>query len=292
MRRASPNPPKKISDAELEAMKPHVIDEKLAERVEWVERIQREPDPGAGLPPKKAATVRQRHLNRLQSAVAEVDRLAKALPPEPDARWITTERRKRVLNRKAIQNAPRSEEERKGMRELHEGMAEQARKREQKRKLHKPSDRRRHPRDPKATSVLAALVASDWLAEALERKLRSGIRVLGDSGERMLRDDEYITTRILEASDIAVLFLASKAIEDGGLLSASTPADRGLNTLGDVAGSLSRLRRNDVLTVKGEGERKWRVGWGERAVRTARDAGVKVLPPVVEEPAEGVLTRS
>jgi hypothetical protein len=126
-------------------------------------------------------------------------------------------------------------------------------------------------------SRIAALVASDWLAEALERKLRSGIRVFGDSGERMLRDDEYITTRILEASDVAVLFLAGKA-EDGGLFSATTPADRGLNTLGDVASSLSRLRRNDLLTVKREGERRWRVGWGERAIRTARDAGVTPSP--------------
>jgi len=122
--------------------------------------------------------------------------------------------------------------------------------------------------------------------------LRSGIRVYGDSGERILPDDEYITTRILEAQDVAVLFLAAKAIEEGGLFSASTPADRGLNTLTDVAGSLSRLRRNDVLTVKGEGERKWRVGWGERAIRTARDAGVTPLPAVLTEPVEEILTRS
>ena len=76
------------------------------------------------------------------------------------------------------------------------------------------------------------------------------------------------------------------------MFSASTLADRGLNTLTDVAGSLSRLRRNDVLTVKGEGERKWRVGWGERAIRTARDAGVTPLPAVLTEPVEEILTRS
>jgi hypothetical protein len=164
--------------------------------------------------------------------------------------------------------------------------------RETKPKIARLKDKRRHPPDPKAASVFAALVSLPWLAEALERKLRSGIRVYGDSGERMLRDDEFITTRILEASEIAVLFLASKAIEEGGLLSASTPADRGLNTLGDVAGSLSRLRRNDLLTVKREGERRWKVGWGERAIRTARDAGVTPLPSVLHEPVEGVLTRS
>jgi hypothetical protein len=58
-----------------------------------------------------------------------------------------------------------------------------------------------------------------------------------------------------------------------------------------MAGSLSRLRRNDLLTVKGEGERKWRVGWGERAIRTARDAGVTPLPSL-HEPVEEILSRS
>jgi hypothetical protein len=291
MRRGSPNPPKKISDAELESMRPHVIDEKLAERVEWVERIQREPDPGVGLPPKQAETVRQRQLNRLESAVAEVDRLRAALPPEPD-QYPATRKKQRELNRRAIENAPRPEAERKAMREMQESMHKQQHEREAKSKLARLKDRRKHPPDPRASSVFAALVSSDWLAESLERKLRSGIRVFGDSGESMLRDDEYITSRILEASDIAVLFLASKAIAQGGLLSASTPADRGLHTLDDVAGSLSRLRRNDLLTVKGEGERTWRVGWGERAIRTARDAGVTPLPAVLTEPVEEILTRS
>src|SRR6187200_2883476 len=113
MRRGSPNPPKRISDSELESMRPHVIDEKLAERVEWAERIQREPDPGVGLPPKEAETARQRQLKRLENAVGEVDRLRAALPPEPD-QFPVTRARQRVLNRRAIDNFPRSEAEKKG----------------------------------------------------------------------------------------------------------------------------------------------------------------------------------
>jgi hypothetical protein len=98
--------------------------------------------------------------------------------------------------------------------------------------------------------------------------------------------------RVFEASDVAVLFLAGKAIEAGGLLAAGEPADRGLMSLDDVAGALSRLSRNGLLTVRREGERRWRVSWGERAIKIARTAGVKVLPPVVEEPVAEILTRS
>ena len=109
---------------------------------------------------------------------------------------------------------------------------------------------------------------------------------------RELGDDQFITCRVFEAQDVAGLYLAALAIEEGGLFSASTPADRGLHSLGDAAGSLGRLRMNKILTVKREGERKWRVGWGERAIRIAAKAGVKVLPPVVTEPVEEILTRS
>jgi hypothetical protein len=291
MRRASPSPPKKVTDQELEKLRPHQIDERLAEHVEWVERLEREADPGAGLAPKKAATARQRQLNRLESAVAEVDRLAKALPAEPD-RHAATRKKERILFRRAIEDAPRSEEERKGMRELHEGMAEQTRKREQKSKLHKLSDRRRHPRDPRASSVLAAVVSSDFLAEALELKLRSNIRLVTDGVVRDLADDEYVSLRLLQPGDVVVLYLAALSIEQGGLLAAGEPANRGLHELHDVADSLRRLGWTGILAVRRESDRRWRVSWGERAIKIAAQAGVKILPPVVEEPVEGVLTRS
>jgi hypothetical protein len=96
-----------------------------------------------------------------------------------------------------------------------------------------------------------------------------------------------VTTRVLEAEDVAVLYLAALAIEEGGSFSARTPADRGLHTLGDVAVSLRRLRMNNLLTVQREAERRWRVGWGSRARSIAEKAGVKTLPLVIEE-VEGV----
>ena len=101
-----------------------------------------------------------------------------------------------------------------------------------------------------------------------------------------------MTVRVFEPQDVAVLYLAALAIEEGGMLSSSTPADRGLHSLSDASGSLGRLRMNKILTVKREGERKWRVGWGERAIEIARKAGVEKVPSVLHEPVEGVLTRS
>ena len=175
---------------------------------------------------------------------------------------------------------------------MHESLHEQEHEREAKSKLRKLADRRKHPPDPRAASVLAAVVSSDFLKDALERKLRSGIRVLEDGVVRELADDQYMAVRVFEASDVAVIYLSALAIEEGGLLSASEPADRGLLTLENVAESLSRLSRNGILTVKREGQRSWRIGWGQRARTIAEKAGVKTLPPVVKEPVAEILTRS
>jgi hypothetical protein len=49
---------------------------------------------------------------------------------------------------------------------------------------------------------------------------------------------------------------------------------------------------NKILTVKRDGDRRWRVGWGSRARPIAERAGVKTLPPVIGEPVEEILTRS
>jgi hypothetical protein len=276
----------------LEKLRPHQIDERLAEHVEWVERIEREPDPGIGLPAKQAETVRQRQLNRLQSAVGEVDRLRAALPPEPD-RHAGTRKKERILYRKAIESAPRSESEKQMAREHREIAIAKQHERETQSKLARIKDRRKHPPDPRASSVLAAVVSSDFLAEALELKLRSGIRLVTDGSVRELADDEYVSLRLLQPGDVVVLYLAALSIEQGGLLAAGEPANRGLHELRDVSDSLRRLGWTGILTVKRESsDRHWRVSWGKRAIEIAAQAGVKILPAVVEEPVEGVLTRS
>jgi hypothetical protein len=89
------------------------------------------------------------------------------------------------------------------------------------------------------------------------------------------------------------LRLAALSIEQGGLLAAGEPAKRGLHELRDVADSLRRLGWTGILAVRRESsDRRWRVSWGERAIKIAAQAGVKILPPVVAEPVEEILTRS
>jgi hypothetical protein len=171
-------------------------------------------------------------------------------------------------------------------------MAEQTRKRETQTKLARIKDRRKHPPDPRASSVLAAVVGSDFVAEALELKLRSGIRLVTDGVVRDLADDEYLSLRLLQPRDITVLYLAALSIEQGGLLAAGEPANRGLHELHDVGGSLQRLGWTGLLAVRREADRRWRVSWGSRARSIAEKAGVKTLPPAAEEPVEEALTRS
>jgi hypothetical protein len=103
---------------------------------------------------------------------------------------------------------------------------------------------------------------------------------------RELADDEYVSIRLLEPRDVSVLYLAALAIEQGGLLSGGEPANRGLHELRDVADSLKRLSWTGLLTVKREHDRRWRVGWGKRALEIARKAGVEKLPSVLHEPVE------
>ena len=67
-----------------------------------------------------------------------------------------------------------------------------------------------------------------------------------------------MSVRVLEAEDVAVLFVVSLAIADGGLLGLSEP-DRGLRTVSsDVAVSLGRLRRNQLIEAERDGN-AWRV---------------------------------
>jgi hypothetical protein len=157
----------------------------------------------------------------------------------------------------------------------------------------KLADRRKHPPDPRASLVLTAVISSDFLAEALELKLRSGIRLVTDGSVRDLPDDEYVSLRLLEPEDVSVLYLGGLSIEQGGLLAAGEPANRGLHELRDVADSLRRLGWTGILTVKRESsDRRWRVSWGERAIKIAARTGVTILPPVIAEPVEEILTRS
>jgi len=121
-------------------------------------------------------------------------------------------------------------------------------------------------------------MSSRFLADALERRLRNDILVVEEGRERRVPKGAFVNARVLEAKDVAVLYLAAVTIEDGGLLRTHEP-DRGLSTLADVPGSLRNLRVNGLLDVTRDGN-TWRVGWGERARTIAKDASVVRSPAV------------
>ena len=173
---------------------------------------------------------------------------------------------------------------------LHASMREQQKQRDAKREIAKISERRKHPPDPRASSVLAAVMSSRFLADALERRLRDDILVVEEGRERRVPKGAFVNARVLDAKDVAVLYVAAVTIEDGGLLRTHEP-DLGLSTIADVPGSLRNLRVNGLLDVTRDGN-TWRVAWGERALKIAREAGVGDIPSAVAAAPEAVISRS
>ena len=121
-------------------------------------------------------------------------------------------------------------------------------------------------------SVAAALLTSEWLADALVDRLR--LRIVDERGaEEYLPPGVFNRTRHLEPHDLALLVLCAFAIEDGpGLLGGSLSVDRGFRELNDVKGSLRRLSLGGLIEATSEGEFIWRVSWGERALGIGREA--------------------
>ena len=119
-------------------------------------------------------------------------------------------------------------------------------------------------------------VPDEHLADALELRLRDNVLLLEDGRGRHVQPGQAARVRVLEAEDVAVLYIVSVTIEQGGLLRLSEP-DRGLKNVADVQASLSRLRRNGLIEFETDGA-AWRCRWGKRALNIAREAGVDVRP--------------
>ena len=82
--------------------------------------------------------------------------------------------------------------------------------------------------------------------------------------------------------------LSTHARAPSGCSSASdVSVDHGLRELHDVTSTLRRLRLAGLVEATSEGEFRWRVRWGERALRIAREAGVEVPGPEKVKAAAG-----
>jgi hypothetical protein len=281
LRRPGQEPPKRMSDVELEKAKPGTIEKRLSEHEKHLTHLERRPDPGAGLAPREAGPARERHLSEIDGQLNEITRLERVLEP------LSREERKRLspkswlINRAAIANAPRSDEEKEALKEMYSGLADAERERETRRKLLDMAQKRKYPRDPRASSVLAAVISSAWLRDAVEMRNRTNVHVFVEGRMEHVPQGQFVSARLLEPGDVVVLVLASYAIEAGpGLLDALAPEGYGLSELPDVRTSLSNLHRAGLLEVEKLGERRWRARWGRRALRIAKEAGVD-LPPAV-----------
>jgi hypothetical protein len=266
-------------------MRPHKIDEKVAEHEQWLERLKRQPDPGQGLVPREAEKARQTHLKHIEGTVGELERLRSALPPEPD-QYPATRAKQRVLNRRAIDAYPRSEAEVEGMRRSHEAMREQEHQRGVKSKIQALTEKRKlGPGHPQAASIVAAVMADPEILDDMHHRLRE-------------TKDGYHAFRALDIEDVGVLctilHLLSEqgSVRVKGLTAGSNVRfdDAELPRLRDLGAVLIHLRKNGWLDVRVEsGDGLY--SYGPKVRKIAKRWGIKLAPPVKAEP-EGVLTRS
>ena len=180
--------------------------------------------------------------------------------------------RRRNALKKGISDG-QSDEDRAFLHDLHVKRLERDREREAQAKIRQLAEKRKHPPDPRARTIAAALFSDPWLADAIELRLRDDILLTEDGRERHIPHGEFVKVRVIEPEDLAVLFAVGLAIEQGGLFRAADP-DRGLS-ISDVPASLARLRRNQVIEASRDGN-AWRVSWGRRSLGIARNAGVPI----------------
>jgi hypothetical protein len=146
------------------------------------------------------------------------------------------------------------DEDRAFLKQAREAQLEREREQAAKAKIRELAEKRHHPRDPRARSVVAALFSDAFLGDAIELGRRDDLIVIEDGRERRLPPGEFRKMRVLEPEDIVVVYAVGLTIEQGGPLGLHEP-DRGLSTIADVPASLGRLRRNQLIEVERDGAR-------------------------------------
>ena len=99
-----PASPRVMSNEEIEAAGPHVLEEALAAHEGWADRLMAADDPGRGLPPAQAEAARSTRLRELEAHREMVDRLRshwQETAPEEQAGRALFERFRSVARRKA-----------------------------------------------------------------------------------------------------------------------------------------------------------------------------------------------
>jgi hypothetical protein len=279
LRRPGQEPPKRMSDIELEKARPDQVEKKIREHARFFEHLDRRPDPGSGLSPLQAAPARERHLAELDGQLNEIDRLETALAP------ISAEEKRRLspktllFNRRAVERAPRSEEERKSLAEMYAGMRKQEAAREARKKLAKLKEKRQSPPDPRAESIIGALFADDFLYDGLRRITRENVEVVGDFGHRQT---VTATDVLFDLEDVGIALALLHLLEETGSVLIRDAAMNGLwpegSALPPVQGLARRVRHlaaNGIFALSRDGG-TLRVRYGPRTVEIAAQYGIRV----------------
>jgi hypothetical protein len=277
MRRPNqPTPPKAMSDSELATARVDQIESRRAEHEAWVARIAQS-DPGRRLPPAQAQEARQEQLNDLERHIGESERLAIAAElRESQEREHSGLGRK--LRRAGLVKAAADDV---AMKKFHEEMRaarlEQEREREAKAKIAEIADKRKHPADPRAASILAAVMSSGELYEALTRRWRE-VDGVDETGKRITA---MSVEPVLDVLDVGLLGTVMHLLSQRNpvIISANHggtwPAWSDLPRFADLLERIGHLAANQWLTITADGSDR-AVTYGPAALRVARDAGVHV----------------
>jgi hypothetical protein len=199
-RRGEPQPPRRMADELLVEAPVHKLEEQIAAHEEWAGRLEAR-DPGAGLPPSEADRARGEQLAELEKHISEAERLRVAVDVATDPKRVSEATAFDRFRRGALQKAiseTQSDADRDFLHDLHEKGMERDRSREARRRIAEIGEKRRHPPDARARSVVAALFSDSWLADADELRLRDDILLTEDGRERHIPPGEFVKVRIVE----------------------------------------------------------------------------------------------
>lgn len=268
-------PPPVMTDAEIAKARSDQLEARRAEHEAHVARIAAT-DPGRSLPPTLAEQAREGQLREIEAHVSESERLATAAglraEQERQASGVG-----RIVRRTGLLKAAADDPDAKEFSaKLREASLAREREQEAKRRIAEIGEKRKHPPDPRARSVAAAVLSDATLYELLTRRLRE-IEGVDELGKRIMSAEP-----VFEYEDIGVLAVALALLSERNPVLISTshvegswPAWSELPPIPKLLERIGHLARNGWLAVSSDsGGRS--VTYGPEALRAAREAGVNV----------------
>lgn len=254
-------------------LSPAEVQKRIRKTEREIARLEKTPDPGHGHPLPKARALRERHLHALETATVELESLRAAWQagdPKTVERESMLDRLRRAALRKTIAEA-QTPEDTSFLRTLHESMLERERERDQARARADAEDLAAHPGDPRADSVIGAVMADPILLDACEHKLRP---IEGTEGE-------FSTEAVLDASDLGALCLTLHllgqrrpvVIEGWGQAARFQRREHPILAPENLRPALVNLRRAGFLHVEADGGQAL-VDYGPETVRIAARWGL------------------